>query len=296
MLERDDLDETAPGGELAIREPSARADRRPTLTALTGRLSGRVFHLDGGALRLGRAAECHVCLDDDGASRVHAEIRAAGGEHRVHDLASRNGTFVNGVRITGPVVLAAGDKLTIGSCVLRFAFHDELDDSFHERLLASALRDPLTNLFNKRYFLDRLDGELKFAERHGTVVTLLLLDLDHFKRVNDTHGHLAGDATLVHVSTLIAASVRDEDVVARFGGEELAVILRSTPIEPAGILAERLRARIASSRCAYDDRTVAVTVSVGMACTPAPSVDALIEAADRALYRAKQAGRDRVER
>src|SRR5205085_10444895 len=141
----------------------------------------------------------------------------------VEDLQSRNGTFVNGTRITVVVELKDGDKIQLGrASVLRFGFHDDLDESFHENLLSSALRDGLTKLFNKRYLMDRLDSELKFALRHQTTLSLLLLDLDHFKKINDTRGHLAGDMVLANVAGNLAKAVRNEDVVARYGGEEMA--------------------------------------------------------------------------
>jgi diguanylate cyclase (GGDEF)-like protein len=183
--------------------------------------------------------------------------------------------------------------------VLRFEYQDALDQSFHENLLSSALRDGLTRLFNKRYFLERLDAELKFARRHQTVVSLLMLDLDHFKKVNDDHGHLAGDAVLAHFAQLLVRAVRNEDVVARFGGEELAVILRAIPIEAATALAERLRRLVEHAPAEYNEKRIPTTVSIGVAgypSTDAGTVDELVDAADQALYRAKNGGRNRVSR
>jgi diguanylate cyclase (GGDEF)-like protein len=289
-----ELEDTAPGAEPAPLVPGKRD--RPTLTMLTGVATGRGYDLTADVCRLGRAAESEIWLDDEGVSRNHAEVRFDDKRPVLHDLDSRNGTYLNGARISEPTPLADGDKIGIGSSVLRFAWLDALDSEFHEQLLASALRDPLTNLLNKRYFLERLDSELRFADRHNTAVALLLLDLDHFKRINDTRGHRAGDAALIHVSTLVSRSVRDEDVVARFGGEELVVILRATPLERAMVLAERLRKRIERSPCPHDGHPIAVTVSIGVAATPATTTAELIDAADRAMYRAKRAGRNRVER
>src|SRR5262249_39412783 len=163
----------------------------------------------------------------------------------------------------------------------------------------SALRDSLTRLFNKRYLMDRLDSELKFAQRHETAGSLLMLDIDHFKTVNDTHGHLAGDAVLANLAQVLSKAVRNEDVVARFGGEEFAIILRAIGVDPAVQMAERLRRLVEASTAACGDKQLKTTVSIGVAGFPAKpvkTVDELVEAADKALYRAKDEGRNRVRK
>ena len=272
---------------------------RACLTVLTGSASGHMFRLVRGEAVIGRGVEAAIRVADDGVSRSHARVLHDANATYVEDLDSRNGTFVNGARITS-AVLREGDKIQVGrTTVLRFAFHDELDESFHENLVSSALRDPLTRLYNKRYLLERLDSELKFARRHSTPVALLMLDLDHFKQVNDTHGHLAGDAVLVTIATALGKAVRNEDVVARFGGEELAVVLRAIPIEQAMLLAERLRKLVEQTPIVHQGRELRATVSVGVAGYPTTAVETceqLMEAADRALYRAKREGRNRVAR
>lgn len=284
---------TAVSGEHALRN-------RPCLTVLTGTATGQVFKLPRGAAEIGRSQSAAVRLLDDGVSRVHARLRLETDELWVEDMGSRNGTFVNGARITQPTALRDGDKIQVGrTTVMRFAYHDEIDESFHENLMSSALRDPLTRLFNKRYFLDRLDSELKFARRHDASVSLLLLDLDHFKKVNDTHGHLAGDAVLINLAGILTRAVRNEDVVARFGGEEIAVILRAISLEPALQLADRLRKTIEQTVTPFGGLELRATVSVGVAGYPttnAANIEELIGAADKALYQAKGYGRNRVSR
>ena len=273
---------------------------RACLTVITGSAAGQIFKLSKGEAVIGRAPAAEIRVVDDGISRTHARIRHDSNGLFLDDLESRNGTFVNGHKIDKPVALTDGDKLQVGrTTVLRFAYHDDLDETFHENLMSSALRDPLTRLFNKRYFLDRLDSELKFARRHGASLSLLLLDLDHFKRVNDTHGHLAGDAVLVNLSDVLVKAVRNEDVVARFGGEEIGIILRAIPLEPALQLADRLRRLIESTVTLHGDLELRATASIGAAEYPTSKVEtieALIESADKALYRAKDAGRNRVSR
>lgn len=294
-----DWDEDTTQTELPeLAGPDRSQASRPCITVLTGTATGRMFELAQGPSVIGRAPEVAIRLIDDGVSRHHARIRNDGQLSWVQDLDSRNGTYVNGVKLERETVLDDGDKLQVGrAIVLRFAFHDALDQSFHENLVASALRDPLTRLFNKRYFLDRLDSELKFALRHSTPLTLLMLDVDHFKRVNDTHGHLAGDALLVRLGEVISHAVRNEDVVARFGGEELVVILRSTTMEAATLLADRLRRVVEQTTVVHGGLDVRATVSIGIAgypTLPVETPEALLEAADQALYRAKHAGRNRV--
>ncbi|MBL0212663.1 MAG: diguanylate cyclase [Myxococcales bacterium] len=284
---------TAVSGEHPLRN-------RPCLTVLTGTATGSMFKLPRGEHGIGRAQDALVRLIDDGVSRQHARVRLDTDQLWVEDLGSRNGTFVNGVRITDRTPLRDGDKIQVGrTTVLRFAYHDEIDESFHENLMSSALRDPLTRLFNKRYFLDRLDSELKFARRHEASVSLLMLDLDHFKKVNDTHGHLAGDAVLINLAGILTKAVRNEDVVARFGGEEVAIILRAIPLDPAIQLADRLRKLVEQTVTPFGGLELRATVSVGAAGYPttnAETIEELITSADRALYRAKDAGRNRVSR
>jgi len=276
----------------------ASSQRRACLTCLTGTLSGQLFKVQKGQLVIGRSPHAELRLDDDGISRNHARIRSETNRAWIEDMESRNGTFVNGERITASVELKDGDKVQVGrGTVLRFGFQDALDESFHENLLSSALRDGLTKLFNKRYLMDRLDSELKFALRHETSLSLLLLDIDHFKKVNDTHGHLAGDAVLANLAQVLGRAVRNEDVVARFGGEEFAIILRAIGIDPAVQMAERLRRLVeltSAGTGAYK-----ATVSIGVAGLPSSVVktpEQLVEAADRALYKAKAEGRNCVRR
>jgi diguanylate cyclase (GGDEF)-like protein len=277
----------------------ASSDRRACLTVLTGRLSGQLFKVTT-ALVIGRAPNAELRLEDDGISRSHARIRSETGRAWVEDLQSRNGTFVNGDRISAVVELKDGDKIQVGrGTVLRFGFQDSLDESFHENLLSSALRDGLTKLFNKRYLMDRLDSELKFAQRHETSVSLLMLDIDHFKKINDTHGHLAGDAVLANLAQVLTRAVRNEDVVARFGGEEFAIILRAIGVDPAAQMADRLRRAVENATASLNSVKLKATVSIGVAgfpSTPAKTPEELVEVADKALYRAKREGRNCVRR
>ena len=285
-------------GDVAVK-PTADHRDRAYVIVLVGSSVGAMFKLPRGEASIGRSRRAEVRLTDDGVSRIHAVIRHDGDRLFIEDRGSRNGTFVNGRKVDGRMVLADGDKIQVGrTTILKFTYHDALDESFHEQMYESALRDGLTKLFNKRYFHDRLDGELRFATRHGTALALLMIDVDHFKQVNDVRGHLVGDAVLGVVGEVLAGAVRNEDVVARFGGEEFAIISRSTDRAQAMILAERLRRTIeARSIDVEDGAPVKITVSIGIAAYPevaAKEPEQLIEAADKALYRAKSEGRNRV--
>ncbi len=297
----DDWDEDTTATNLTDKFVEVGPQRdRPCLTVLTGTSTGHIHKLAQGTHVIGRKENAEVRITDDGVSRQHAKVRCDGDRVLVEDMGSRNGTYVNGRMIKDATLLHDGDKIQVGrTTVIRFALHDELDDSFHENLLSSALRDPLTKLFNKRYLMDRLDSELKFAQRHETAVSILMLDLDHFKRINDSYGHLAGDAVLAHLATVLVKAVRNEDVVARFGGEELVIILRSISLELALTLGERLRKTVERQIVNHNDQPIETTVSIGVAGFPstrAETVEQLIEAADKALYRAKHAGRNNVSK
>jgi len=270
------------------------------LTVLTGTMAGHMYKIPEGYSVIGRTQAAQLRIAEEGVSRRHASVRREGNAVFVDDLGSVNGTYVNGERLAGARGLEEGDKIQIGPVtVLRFAHHDEIDERFHQRMVASALRDPLTRLFNKRYLLDRLDGELRFADRHGTALSLLMIDFDHFKELNDLHGHLAGDAALAHLAAVLQRAVRNEDIVARFGGEEFVIVLRAIELEPAVALGERLRRLVEATVIRYRGLELRATISIGVAGIPttrAETVEQLVEAADQALYRAKHAGRNRVAR
>jgi two-component system cell cycle response regulator len=239
--------------ETEVPSPSTTVRDRASLVVLAGPRVGTLVRIEGRELIIGRSLRAELCVDDDGVSRHHARIRPGDGGIWIEDLESRNGTFVNGVKVTTPVRLEDGDKIHVGrSSIVKFTYHDALDDSFQERVVVSALRDPLTRLYNKRYFDERLDAELRFAHRHGSQLALLMIDVDHFKRVNDQRGHLVGDTVLTSVAQALARAIRNEDVAARFGGEEFVVILRATGLDQALLLG---RAPAAQDRgAAHRDR------------------------------------------
>jgi diguanylate cyclase (GGDEF)-like protein len=271
---------------------------RALLTVLTGPERGAVFKLPAGDCTIGRSNDSTVTIVDHGLSRIHARIKNVGGAFVLTDGGSTNGTFVNEVQIGAPTRIEAGMRFRLGHrTVIAVSLHDELEESAALSVHEAALRDRLTGVYNRGVFDDRLTSEIAFAKRHGSPLSVVHFDIDHFKKFNDTYGHLTGDAVLIAVGKQVQDTVRTEDIVARYGGEEFVVIARDTPADRAEILGERIRAAVERAEVESDDQTLKVTTSVGIA-TYGPDSDlapeALVGEADRALYAAKEGGRNCV--
>jgi len=274
----------------------ARRDRA-VLLRMDGVAAGQVLSVSELPYTVGRHPTNQLSIDDDSISRFHARFSCENGQYFVEDLGSRNGTFIQGARVTRAAI-NDDDWVQLGARVaFRFSLTDSRQEGLLRKLYESSTRDALTGAYNRRHFEDRLRVEIAFAVRHSTDCGLLLLDLDWFKRVNDTYGHPAGDEVLRHVTAVAGDTLRAEDVFARFGGEEFAVILRGSSTRGASRLAERLRDALAQHHAVYDGREIPVTLSVGCAalsCCTKPSPEDLVAVADRRLYLAKRAGRNRV--
>jgi diguanylate cyclase (GGDEF)-like protein len=246
---------------------------------------------------VGRSPNCDLSLKYDGVSRQHARIVFEAGAYVVEDLGSANGTLVRGQRIARHR-LQHGDVLQFGPLVsVRYSITDSHEEHMLRHLYEASVRDSLTGAFNREYLQERLKSELAFALRHRTETSLIMFDLDHFKRVNDNFGHQAGDAVLIDVVRNVNKTLRAEDVLARYGGEEFAISLRGVNIEGAERLAERIRAGNARAlRVGSND--VPISMSLGCAalaeCISTPNPEALVAIADRRLYAAKSGGRNRV--
>ena len=270
---------------------------KPYLIVLAGSAMGVMHHLDREITVIGRGEKADLRLIDDGISREHTRVVLKGGRVLVEDMGSTNGTYCNGIRLASQV-LVEGDKIMIGtSTILKFTYHDEIDDVFQQQLTESALRDPLTKIYNRKFFLDRVQNEFTYADRHRLPLALLFLDIDRFKTINDTYGHPVGDEVLKEMATLMSKSLRSEDVLARYGGEEFAVICRGLDLGKAHMLAERIRRAIEQHRFEARERIIPVTVSVGVATFPDTRVRSagdLIVLSDETMYEAKRSGRNRV--
>jgi two-component system cell cycle response regulator len=272
---------------------------RATLTMLTGPDTGAVTALGRAEVMLGRGAEATVCIDEPSVSRRHAKVTLLDrGVYLIEDLGSTNGTYVAGRRIHR-AVLRSGDRIQLGrECTFRFAVVDQTEESLQRMLYEASTRDCLTGVANRRCLFERLVVELAHARRWERPLSFLLLDVDHFKIINDTFGHLAGDRVLSAIGTRGAQVVRAGDLFARYGGEEFAVIARDADRAEALLLAERLRSASSELRIEVGGAALAVTVSIGVVSLSEIDTDsdglALFARADARLYLAKRAGRDRV--
>ena len=277
--------------------------RRALLTIVTGPEVGSVHAVRDDQTVVGRGRGAHVRIDATGVSREHARVvRTEDGRYLIEDMRSTNGTLVDGRRIERieRVELQSGARIHIGpTVVVSFSIQDSQAQRITEQIYESSVRDPLTRAYNRRYLIARLSTEMAYARRHSTPLGLVMFDVDHFKRVNDSYGHLAGDEVLRQIASLVQRLVRAEDLFARYGGEEFVVLARG--IEQAGVwrLAERLRAAVERLTVAADGGLVEVTISAGVASVqelarPDQSPEGLLRLADDRLYRAKEGGRNRV--
>jgi len=291
----DDLDRTKIGVERFGGEAAKRD--RPYLIVLAGPNVGEMFAIEGAESFVGRGMDASIRLQDDSISRKHARLVIADKDVRIEDLGSANGTLLNGQPVK-TAALQDGDKIQLGATtILKFTYHDKLEVEFQQQMYDAALRDHLTKTFNKKQLLDRLAAELAFARRHQSLLALLMFDIDHFKKVNDTFGHLAGDHVLAKLASSVQAVLRAEELFARYGGEEFAIMCRGSSPAEAGVLAERIRTTVAQTSFVHEGRTIPVTVSVGVAgfpTFPATTPEELVGAVDQALYEAKRSGRNRV--
>ncbi|HEX8722041.1 MAG TPA: GGDEF domain-containing protein [Pyrinomonadaceae bacterium] len=288
--------------------PPARA-RHPALVFLRGELLAAPIPLERDEVTLGRALEADVRVNDARASRMHARITVerdpstGDRRYRLQDLGSTNGTLLNGEPVTDSY-LQDGDKVTVGEQLLRFDLLDDIDREYQRQIHRLLAHDELTGLLTSKSFFSELRREAARAETEARPFCVLMMDLDHFKAVNDTHGHLVGSQTLEEVGTLITRALRAGDVAARFGGEEFAAFLLNADCAQGLVAAERVRAAVESHHfpafrrgaAAETGQTLRITISVGVAAYPDDARDPieLIELADTALYRAKNLGRNRV--
>ncbi len=237
-----------------------------------------------------------VVLEDTEVSRRHARVEARGRSWVLMDVGSTNGTFLNDRELEGYKMLERGDRLKIGSHIFKFLTGDDVESAYHDEIYRLSITDNLTGIPNRRALRDELTREFSRARRHTLPTSFLMLDIDRFKDVNDTYGHLAGDAVLARVARTVRAATRDGDTVARYGGEEIAVLMPQTELAEAAAVAERVRTAIESLVTEYRSLEVQVTVSVGCAAIRPgdTTLDDLVERADGKLYEAKAAGRNRI--
>ncbi len=267
------------------------------LVRMDGPEAGRSYELATEITTIGRLTDNDIVLEEGSVSRNHARIVREGSSYFIEDLGTRNGTFLQGVPVQS-AELHPGDTVQVGSgTVFSFQYLDTAQLALMRRLYESSTCDGLTGVINKKHFQNRLAGEVAYCRRHNTDLGLVMLDIDHFKRINDEYGHPAGDAVLCQVATSVAKQIRTEDMLARVGGEEFAVLARGIALEGCAALAERLRAVVEGLVCHIPGRQLSVTISLGCASLRGTDVTAhvLIAMADERLYEAKRLGRNRVQ-
>ncbi|MBI5529642.1 MAG: GGDEF domain-containing protein [Deltaproteobacteria bacterium] len=266
---------------------------------ISGKRVGSMYKVSKDEMIIGRVPESDILIEDDGVSRRHAKIeRAPNGSVRIVDLESTNGTFFNGARIDQHV-LRDGDKIQIGSTtILKFSYQDTLEEQFQRQLFESATKDPLTRINNRKTFAERYASEFAYALRHRKFCSLIIFDIDHFKKVNDTYGHQAGDFVLRQLAQVVSDMIRSEDLLARYGGEEFVILARDIDEEKAFIFAMRIRRAVEKHEFKFQGQVIPVTVSLGVATLSNANYhdhEEMFRAADEFLYKAKNNGRNRVE-
>lgn len=281
-------------------EPKAKSGEKiPHLLVLSGNSMGRTFRLEGSSCVIGRGAECNFPLDDEGISRKHAKVIVLPeGVTLVKDLGSTNGTYVNERKIDAHP-LEDGDRIRLGAeTTLRYGLEDELEVNVRQHLFVAATRDALTGLHNKRSFTEQAVRAVAFSRRHKQPLSFVLFDIDHFKQINDTHGHSIGDEILQGVARRVSETVRLEDTVARVGGEEFLIILPAINGDHGILAAKRVRAVIADRPFSTSKGPIHATISAGVAEFDPErhqTSEDIVADADAHLYEAKNAGRNCVK-
>ncbi len=271
---------------------------KANFVVLAGNDIGRKYEINKTEISVGRSEESDIKIDDPDVSRNHAVVEARPNAFIITDLESTNGMLINGSKMKTHR-LVDGDRIQLGNVtILKFNYLDDIEESFNEQLYNAANKDYLTQIYNKKYFVDRFKMEFSYSKRHEVPLSLIIFDLDHFKRINDSHGHDAGDYILQELAAQITAIKREEDLFARFGGEEFVLLLRDTLKDSAVQIAEKLRARIEEVLFTFQNTKIPVTISAGVATFDKNNYkthETFFRATDMQLLRAKNGGRNQIK-
>lgn len=268
---------------------------RACLVVIYGPELGKRAPLGPSPFEIGRSSRADLPIDQESISRHHARITWDGTRHVIEDLGSTNGTFVNDSNAKRSP-LKDGDQIKLGRSILKYMAGDNIEANYHEEIYRLMTTDALTQTHNRRYFNEALEREYNRSLRYRRALSLVLFDIDHFKQINDTYGHVAGDSVLRQLSLVVKPRLRQQDVLARIGGEEFAILLPEVDIDGARVAGEKVRKLVEAARFLVDSKEFGCTVSVGLAAFDArmTAPQLLYEAADKSLYAAKNAGRNRV--
>ncbi len=266
------------------------------LVQYSGTNLGKRYILDQKEMTVGRAPTVDIVVNEQSVSRTHAQCLLQGEEVYVADLGSSNGTYINDKKLAGKQALRDGDIIRIGNIVFKFFASGNVENVFHDKIYRMATIDGGTNTFNKKYLLEAIENEFKFARAYGRPLSLIYFDLDFFKKVNDTYGHGVGDGILRDTAALVKSIIRKDDIFCRYGGEEFVILLPSTDAKTAYELAERIRSTFDQHKFEIQGHVIKQTLSMGVSQLNAKmnSTESLLEDADKKLYQSKTGGRNRV--
>lgn len=269
--------------------------RNAALVVIYGEELGRKFDLAGEETIIGRSSQATIQIDQESISRHHAKLVHGEPGIRIVDLDSTNGTFVNDEPVQGELPLRNGDLVKIGRTIFKFIAGNDIEAEYHDEIYRLTTVDGLTQIFNRRFFEETLDREAARCRRYGRALSLVMMDIDRFKQINDTFGHLAGDHVLRQLASSVKTKIRREDIFARFGGEEFALLLPEINEANACRFAEKIRRLVQAQKFEFDDQPIPVTLSLGVATLSAELGEApeLLRVADEKLYEAKTSGRNR---
>lgn len=273
------------------------SEKNASFIVVGGQLNGTIFDLVDGETSLGRSPDCTIVLEFQGISRKHFKVVVAGDTSSIEDTGSSNGTFLNNKKVEGSIALNKGDIVKIGEIALKYLPKGDPERLTYDKLNAEANTDGLTQCFNKMYFNRALDLEVKKSKVTGTPLSLIIFDLDHFKKLNDNFGHDAGDYVLKEMAELIRNNgSRSGDIFARYGGEEFVILLPQTNIKQGFEIAERLRRLVEQHQFTYEGKRLPVTASIGVADYRKGVTNGtdLFKRADEAVYKSKEGGRNQV--
>ena len=271
-------------------------NRDAALVVIYGLDLGRKFDLTQPQTVIGRSSKADIQVDQESISRNHAQLTSGKKNVVIKDMGSTNGTYVNDEQIEGDHTLRNGDLVKIGRTIFKFIDEGNIEAAYHDEIYRLTTVDGLTQAFNRRYFEETLEREISRCNRYRRDLALVMIDIDRFKNVNDSFGHLAGDHVLKHISSTLKTKIRREDVFARYGGEEFGLLLPEVDLPGAVLMAEKARKLVEKSKYEFDRQLIPITISLGVAALGPGQREAteLVKAADTKLYEAKGAGRNRV--
>lgn len=285
----------SPDGVLSILTQQKRF--KACLVQYSGANLGKRYMLDEQRMIIGRSPEAQIVINEQCVSRQHAQCLRVNEKVVLEDLGSSNGTYLNDERLSTKETLKDGDIIRLGTIVFKYFSHDNIENVFTDKIYRMATIDGGTGTFNKKYLLEALDNEFKYSKTYAKDLTIIYFDLDHFKKVNDTYGHSAGDYILKEVANTVRGHIRKDDIFCRFGGEEFVIVLPNTNSKTAYELAERIRKALETGVFKFNGEIeIKQTISLGVSqLVPAMATpNDLLNDADRKLYNSKKNGRNRI--